>query len=59
MGEIVPGRHVFSPFVGAKSMVADDAVLFLWATSPILEDSFRLINVSGVRAWAHRLSCRA
>jgi len=32
-----------------KDIAADDAVLFLWVTSPILEDSFALIKAWGFR----------
>jgi N6-adenosine-specific RNA methylase IME4 len=32
-----------------SSMVADNAVLFLWTTSPLLEDSFRVVNAWGFK----------
>ena len=35
------------------SLAADNAVLFLWATSPLLEDAFDLCNAWGFRYKAH------
>lgn len=32
-----------------RDLAEDDAVLFLWATSPILEDAFRVINAWGFK----------
>lgn len=32
-----------------KSMAAEDAVLFLWVTSPLLEESFQVVNAWGFK----------
>ena len=35
--------------IPVKSIACDDAVLFLWVTSPILEESFQVINAWGFK----------
>lgn len=35
--------------LGVKGLAADDSVLFLWTTSPLLEDSFKIVNAWGFK----------